>query len=554
MIHIPRRLTWLPFLVLAATPHAISAQAEAPRPVETAIRAYLWPAGTADAARADGALEAALEAAGWQGAVDRSVVHDLQVPLWVRLPTDWSPDRQWPLMFAMHGGPPGSVEGAVRSSARMINVWAESAEAAGWIVASPAMVDVVSGDGRTADRLPYEIFQPEEAREVVDVVRKRFRVNPDRIVSTGISLGSNFSIAYAGAHPDWLSAIVPVSTEGDSREHLLRNVAAVPVYVLEGTQDQNIRGVNGPRALSDILTSFGNDLVYREFGDRAHEGFSEHYPDVLRWLDSRPRRTDPLDVLRVPHAGIAGTSRAIHWIESTDRQGVVRARVVRGRDTPGQSGDEIHISARWTRGIVIHLNDNLVDLDRPVRLIVNGVTQEAQYERSVSVALATARERGDERQVYPVRVELDVPTADQAIASATDFWAELEPSHAEGTLSFWEMYAVRALEERFPSVGFGGVEVAFPAHAGAPGPEQVVVRIADVEAGSSASEAGLRNGDVLVTFGGEAFFRERGGVDRLYHWLLRELRSHPQAYELIVWRGGQRVVLTMSIQLGAYTG
>ncbi|MFH1766455.1 MAG: hypothetical protein ABIF09_19935 [Gemmatimonadota bacterium] len=62
---------------------------------------------------------------------------------------------------------------------------------------SPAMVDVVSRDGRTQDRLPYEIFHPEEARAVLDAVRKRYSVNPDRIVSTGTSLGSNFSIAYA---------------------------------------------------------------------------------------------------------------------------------------------------------------------------------------------------------------------------------------------------------------------------------------------------------------------------------------------------------------------
>jgi hypothetical protein len=584
---------------------AAGAQETAGRVDEAAIRAFMWP-GT-DPFLAEAELATALDAAGWQGAVSRSVMHDLEetlrvgppltpgpvptvgdalnemtvelangrrVPLWVRLPSDWSPDRQWPLMFAMHGGPPGSVEGAVRSAARMISVWAGSAEAAGWIVASPAMVDVVSGDGRTADRLPYEIFQPEEAREVVEVVRRRFRVNPDRIVSTGISLGSNFSIAYAAAHPDWLSAIVPVSTEGDSREHLLRNVAPVPVYVLEGTQDQNIRGVNGPRSMSDILTSFGNDLVYREFGDRAHEGFSEHYADVLRWLDSRPRRTDPLEVLRVPHAGIATTSRAIHWIESGTRQGVVRARIVRGparssgaSNASGGGGAEVHISTRWTGRLVLHLNDNLVDLDRPVRVVVNGVATEHRFERSILQALTTARDRGDERQVYPARLEIDVPTNASAVATAEAFWTELQPAHAEGTLSFWEMYAVRALEERFPSVGFDGVEIELPEGVEATAPEQVAVRVTSVEAGTGAANsgaaesgrfetgaasAGLREGDVLLRFGGEPFFRGRGAVDGLYHWLVRELRTHPQPYELVVWRDGARVVLEGAFQLGPY--
>ena len=284
----------------------------------------------------------------------------------------------------------------------MIDVWAEPAEAAGWIVVSPAMVDVVSRDGRTQDRLPYEIFHPEEARAVVEAVRKRFSVNPDRVVSTGISLGSNFSIAYGAAHPDWLSAIVPVSTEGDSREHLLRNLAAVPTYLLEGSQDQNIRGVGGPRALNAILTSFGADLVYREFGDRAHEGFSEHYADVLRWLDSRPRDLAPRDLLRVPHAAIVPVSRRVHWIETATRQALVSARVT--------SPTEIEIRARWTPEITLFLNDGLVDLDQPLTVRVNGaIVFEGRLERSARTALEGARALGDERRIYTAQITVPVP-------------------------------------------------------------------------------------------------------------------------------------------------
>ena len=319
-----------------------------------------------------------------------------EVPIIVRLPSIYTPDTQWPLMLAMHGGPPGNVAGALRSSLYMIDVWAESAEAAGWIVVSPAMVDVVSRDGRTQDRLPYEIFQPEEARAVIDAVRARFSVHPNRIVSTGISLGSNFSIAYAAAHPDWFSAIVPISTEGESREWLLRNLAPVPTYVLEGTQDQNIRGVSGPRAMEAIMTSFEYDLVYREFADRAHEGFQEHYPDVLLWLDDRPRPVAPREVLRVPHRGIVSPARRVHWIEADTRQALVRARVV--------SATEIDVAARWAREITLFLNDQLVDLDRAVTIRLNGqVVFDSPVLRSARVALEEARppERRASRVLRP---------------------------------------------------------------------------------------------------------------------------------------------------------
>ncbi len=557
------------FPLLLGTSSVLQAQVD-----EELVRAYLWPHNTAEFERA----EAVLRTATWTTAASRADIRDLaeimrsgppvtpgqtptlgdslnaiivstrggrSVPVWVRLPGDYTPDRQWPLMFAMHGGPPGSVEGAIGSALLMIQVWGEAAETAGWIVASPAMVDVVSRDGRTQERFPYEIFQPEEARAVIDAVRARSSINPDRIVSTGISLGSNFSIAYAAAHPDWFSAIVPVSTEGESREHLLRNVVPVPVYVLEGSQDRNIRGVGGPRAMNDILTALGSDLVYREFSDRAHEGFREHYPAVLQWLDSRPRRTDPQEVLRVPHAGITGTSRRVHWVESRDRRGLVRARVT--------SPTEIQITARWTGAVRLHLNDRLVDLDRAITVLVNGQRVfEGRLERSILTALEGARELKDERRVYPVRLDVEVPRTAASIEAGTALWTELEPTHGEGILSFWEMYAVRALEERFESVGFSGEEAPLPRGLEPTAPEQLAIRVTDVDGGSGAAQAGLRSGDVLVGFGDEPFFSGRGGVAGLHHWLVRELRTHAREYELLVWREGRPVTLLGGFALGPY--
>ena len=555
--------------ILLGTCSVLQAQVDGPL-----VRSYLWAQSSAEFDSA----EAALRSASWTTGVSRGDMHEVEeilragppiasgivpasgdalnelivrtpggrsVPVWVRLPRDYTPHRQWPLMFAMHGGPPGSVAGAIGGALRMIDVWAEAAESAGWIVASPAMIDVVSRDGRTQERLPYEIFQPEEAWAVIAAVRARFSVNPDRIVSTGISLGSNFSIAYAAAHPDRLSAIVPVSTEGESREHLLRNLAPVPVYVLEGSQDRNIRGLGGPRAMNDILTTLGSDLVYREFSDRAHEGFAEHYPDVLRWLDSRPRALDPQHVLRVPHAGIAGPSRRVHWVESRDRQGLVRARVM--------SPTEIRITARWTGTVRLHLNDRLVDLDRVITVRVNGQTVfEGRLERSLLTALDGAHELADERRVYPVRLEVDVPRTAASIEAGAALSEELEPRSAEGTLSFWEMYAVRALEERFPNVGFTGEEVPLPTGIDPSAPEQIAISVTDVEGGSGAGVAGLRPGDVLLRFGGEPFFGGRGGVGRLHHWLVRELRTHAQEYELLVWRDGGPVTLRGGFALGPY--
>ena len=256
-------------------------------------------------------------------------------------------------------------------------------------------------------------------------------------------------------HPDWFSGIVPVSTEGDSRELLLRNLGTVPTYVLEGSQDRNIRGVGGPRSLNLILNAFGYDLVYREFSDRAHEGFAEHYPDVLRWLDNRPRGLARRHVLRVPYSGIVPVSRRVHWIETDTRQGFVNARAA-GRT-------QIEIDARWVSEITLFLNDRLVNLDEPITVRVNGeVVHEGRLERSMRVALEEARRLGDERRVYAARLTVAVPTTAASIAHGTRIWNAITPTQPEGTLSFWEMYAVNALEERVATVGFEGRQAPLP--------------------------------------------------------------------------------------------
>jgi dienelactone hydrolase len=544
-------------------------------PLDTLVQGYLWPASDADRR----AAEASLKADGSLVSLSRERFHDLEeamrrgravyppaparvsarfpvvelivdvpagprVPVLVQLPSRYDPRAEWPLMFAMHGGPPATVAQARTGAERMLRVWADTAEDAGWIVAAPALTPSVVAGTRTEQRLPYELFHPEQARAVIAALRARYRINPDRIVSTGISLGSNYSIAFATSHADWLSAIVPVSTEGDSRELLLRNLRNVPVYVLEGSQDRNIRAITGPRALRDILTSFNYDLTYREFGDRAHEGFQEHYPDVLRWLEGRPRQVYPREVLRVPNAAITPAGRRVHWVEADTRQAFVHARVT--------GASRVDIDARWARSLRVYVHDRLVDLDRPIEIWVNGARVFAdRVNRSGVTALQGARLRGDERLIDAAEITVDVPTAPAAIAIAERAFNELTPKHPEGTLSFWEMFATRALEERLPALGVEGMEDALPAGMTAAA-EQVAVRVRHVDPAGALSAAALKPGDLLIAFGGEPFFRGRGGLTGLHQWLIRELRTEPAPYSVTAWRDGKRLETTIQVKLSGW--
>ena len=265
---------------------------------------------------------------------------------------------------------------------------------------------------------------------------------------------------------------------------------------------------------------------------------------MLRWLETRPRQAYPRDVLRVPNAAITPIARRVHWVEADTRQAFVHATVA------GPS--RIDITARWARRLTVYLHDRLVNLDQPVEIRVNGVPAfSGKAARSAVTALSDARARGDERLIFAAAISVDVPAAPAAVAVGERAFDELAPKRPEGTLSFWEMYATRALDERLPSLGLDGTEEALPAGVKAAG-EQVAVRVRQVAAGGPLAAAGLKTGDLLLEVGGEPFFRGRGALATLHHWLVRELRGEPAPYAVVAWRDGRRVESSVRLALGPY--
>ncbi len=470
--------------------------------------------------------------------IEVELADERMLPLLVLVPPDYDPSRRWPVMLAMHGGPTDSARSAFRGAVRMLDVWRTSAAKAGWVVAAPAMTHVVAHAARTADELPYEILRVDHMESLLGALTARVAVDPNRFVSTGISLGSNFSIAFAASRPDRFAAIVPVSTEGESRERLLRNLAHVPVFVLEGELDPNIRDIQGPRTMAHIETRLGHDIVYRELEKRGHESFSAFYPEVLEWLGERPRRAYPREIVRVPHRGIVPVARRVHWIESDTRRGLIRARAT--------TRHRIEIEARWARSVRVFLTDHLVDLDHPVQIVVNGELMfEDRLDRSIAFAREGVAATNDPGRVYPASVSVDVPASLDSLVRARELAARFEPRAPAGTLSFWEMYAARALERWFPPLQMETTAISLEASTGT---ESAGLRVDAIAPGSLFHDAGVRAGDVLIGVDGEPFFSD-SSVEELRHWLMREASPVARDIRVEVKRGEEALAFHASLAL-----
>ena len=460
-----------------------------------------------------------------------------ELPVLVQLPPQYGTESIWPALLAMHGGPSRSPESTKYAALGMRDAWNKAAADAGWIVIAPAMTHVVARGRRTEERLPYEILHPDQMESIISAVMRRYPIDPNRIAATGVSLGANFSIGYAAARPDRFCAIVPVSSEGESRRPLLHNLRHVPAYVIAGARDRNIRTIEAPRAMARILRDFQYDIVYRELPARAHEGFEALYPEVLTWLSGCYREPYPRVVSRVPHEGIMPIARRVHWLEPDTRQGVIHGEI--------HPGNRIELAVRWSREVRIYLHDRLVDLDQPVVIHVNGVRMfEGKLTRSIPFALEQVRLLNDPARVFSALVSIEVPpNRDRTIALP-----QALASPPEGPLSFWEYYAAQTLRDRLPSLGFEATRVDDPE---VEADEYTAFKVTSVQSDSPFEAAGLKPGDILLEVGAEPFVVGRD-LRFLRDWLSRELDDVPRAYELLVLRDGQSLTLTVTLSLDPF--
>lgn len=420
-----------------------------------------------------------------------------KVNVLVQLPPEYDPTRRYPLMVAIGGGPPPDEKGATARAKSMQALWSKPADQAGWIVAVVEDTPSVRLPGK---ELRYFILHAEHMRSIRDALLEKYAIDPNRLHVTGISLGSNYALAFAAAHPDWFAGIAPVSTEGESREHVVRNMKHVGVYVLEGAKDKNIRTIDGPRKLAEILKNFDYPHRYEEDANRGHEGFAEKYPQVLKWLAERPRQPFPKEIIRLPHPGIVLPGKRFYWLEADTHQAAFAAKV---------DGNTIDVQAARVRRLTFHLSDRLVNLGVPVVIRVNGrLVHDKALQRSLVVAAEDAALLNDTERFATTRVTVDVPDLEVGEKWLAGLAPKVEPS----SLPHWEAIAMTTLKEKRP---------AFPA-------ELEVVKDVSLPAGqvalrikSAPETSPLRQGDLVLGCDGEPFFASADGVQFLRDYLLR---------------------------------
>jgi predicted peptidase len=124
--------------------------------------------------------------------------------------------------------------------------------------------------------------------ELIAQLQKEFRVDPERIYLTGLSMGGYGTWDLLMRRPDLFAAAVPICGGGDETQ--ASRIASIPIWVFHGALDRGVP-VERSRAMVAALEKAGGTPRYTEYPDEGHESWVPAYrsPALFRWLFSQKK-------------------------------------------------------------------------------------------------------------------------------------------------------------------------------------------------------------------------------------------------------------------------
>lgn len=256
-------------------------------------------------------------------------------------------------------------------------------------------------------------------------VRRRYHVDPDRIFLTGMSNGGIGAWLIGMHHAPLFAGIAPMASGlDDVLMPFLANLRNTPIYIIHGAKDQ-VMPVELSRSIGRELTALGIPYVYREH-QREHPMAGGHYfpreelPDLIVWLNRQRRNPLPTTITVIREAS---HFQPFNWLrlESTDpiaafsedlvdrRDERIKRREYARLDAAIVRDDRIEVKAERVQRYSLFLNDQLIDVSKPLKVLTNGhVSFEGPVAPSAETLLRQARLRQDPRQLFPIQLTISV--------------------------------------------------------------------------------------------------------------------------------------------------
>lgn len=247
-------------------------------------------------------------------------------------------------------------------------------------VAMPSDTSLWNGFG---DGAPGGVFHvmPALARML-----NEYSIDPDRVILAGRGLGVAAAAEVAALFPHPFAGVVGIAGDLADGQDPVNFLAISTLWVGGGANASAFEGAadGAPVRLEPNLE-----------------------PDELwSWVIEQRRTAHPERVTFRPRDERA---RDAYWIsalgiEIDNPETGLNASIDRGTNT-------IEIKAVGIGSVKLYLNDALVDLTRPVRVVLNGVEHEREFGRSLNIMLQRLTASNDPGRIYVAQAEFDIETA-----------------------------------------------------------------------------------------------------------------------------------------------
>lgn len=193
------------------------------------------------------------------------------------LPAGYEDDsaEKWPLLVFLHGsGERGTDIERVRTHGLPASI--DAGRAVPFIVVAP--------------QCPQDEWWNLPAVEafIADMVRN-YRVDPERIYLTGLSMGGFGVWALAARHPERYAAVIPVCGGGETK--WASKLRDLPIWAFHGALDESVP-VKRSQDMIDAITAAGGSPRLTIYPEAKHDSWTATYAndEIYTWLLAHRRR------------------------------------------------------------------------------------------------------------------------------------------------------------------------------------------------------------------------------------------------------------------------
>jgi predicted peptidase len=216
----------------------------------------------------------------------------------VYVPFDYATRGDWPVILFLHGAGERGSDGILQTTAGLGPAIRRDPGRFPAIVVFPQVPTDSAWAGAPAEAAMVALRQ----------TMSEYRVNPDRVYLTGLSMGGRGSWQLAYRNPTLFAAVAPICgwitatprlttapvvppDSGAPMAALARQLRGVPIWIFHGEMDRVVP-VIGSREPAAALEDAGGNVRYTEYLGIDHNSWDATYAskEFVDWLFSQSRR------------------------------------------------------------------------------------------------------------------------------------------------------------------------------------------------------------------------------------------------------------------------